>query len=161
MAANFGKLKSDLEKIGKDAWDADTKGTFASTLRMIFGKEAKDKYIECTLSTAFDECLRKAAEEAGLGDKYSKAWNAAPSEMRKKLKEIGAKWGKDERAAVKAVMRGADVPRLFKLCATGHIDEVATELDIDTPAHYKDCVRAVAGAKDLTTALKNLWPEEA
>jgi len=160
VEANFAKLQKDLQTVAKDAWKADTGDTFVTTLRAIFGKETKAKYIECVTSDNFAECLRAAAAERGVGEKMAIAWNTAPRELKKKLSEIGAKWGDAERAAVKRIVRGADIPRLFKLCATGKIDEVATELGIDRPAHYKDCVRAVVESKGLAASLSNLWPVE-
>lgn len=159
--ADFAKLRDSLRTTVKSAWKEDKGGTFKAKLTELFGEKLVNEYMECALTEDFDECLRKAANDAGLGKEYAAAWVNAPAELRKKLANVSKKWGTAERSAIKAAMRKAEIPRLFKLCATGRIEEVAKELGIDKPKHYKDCVRAVAEAQKLGDTLRGLWPEEA
>ena len=158
--ADFKKLREDLEKTVQDAWKQDKDYTFRRTLKSVFGKKAVDMYVECATDTTKDfvECLEEAAAELGLRDKFKTSWKGAPKDLVDKLREVRDKWGREERDAVRSTVRAKDIPKLYKLCAYGKYDEVAKELGIEEkPDHFKDCVRMVADAQDLKTALETLW----
>lgn len=158
--ANFEKLRENLSGVVKEAWKADKDDIFRNALKAIFGKAAVAKYMECTTDTTKDfyECLRDAADELGVGDKMRTAWRTAPTDLKTKLRDVRGKWSDAERDVIRAAVRGADIPRLYKMCAYGKYSEIATELKLDTtPAHFKDCVRAVAAEKDLESTLMGIW----
>jgi len=160
--ANFEKLREDLKTlVKKEAWDKmDKDYTFRKTLKAIFGKAAREKYIECVTDTTkdFNVCLEEAARDLGLGDKFRSAWRGVPADLMRKLREVRDKWGSAEREAIRAAVRAKDIPRLYKLCAYGEYDKVMSELGLEErPTHFKNCVKLVALAQDLEGALAAVW----
>jgi len=158
--ADFKKLKEDLEKIVSEAWKADKDRAFRRTLKAIFGTKAVEMYTECATDTTkdFSECLEEAAKSLGLGDKFRSTWKGAPAPVVNKLMEVRSRWGRAERDAIRSAVRAKDIPKLYKMCAYGRYDEVAKELGLaETPDHFKACVRMVADAQDLKSALETVW----
>ena len=160
MAEELSKVREKMEVLVPAAWKLDKDRVLRKALEGVFGKEAKAKYEECMSDTtvSMKECLKAAADDLGLDEKFESAWDKAPSALLDKLEEIRTAWTPTERKAIKAVARGMDLPRLYRLCAEGKYDDVSSDLGLDvTPSHYKGCASAVAEAKDLRGAYEKLW----
>lgn len=158
--ADFKKLREDLEKTVHEAWKQDKDHAFRNTLKSVFGKKAVEMYIDCATDTTkdFAECLEEAAAALGLREKFRASWRGAPKGVMDKLCEVRDKWNREERDAVRSTVRAKDIPKLYKMCAYGKYDDVAKELGLEeTPEHFKACVRMVADAQDLKSALETLW----
>jgi len=158
--ADFKKLREDLEKIVSEAWKADKDRAFRRTLQSIFGSKALEMYAECATDTTkdFAECLEDAADSLGLRDKFRSAWRGAPAPVVNKLMEVRSRWSRAERDAIRSAVRAKDIPKLYKMCAYGKYDDVAKELGLEeTPEHFKKCVKMVAEAQDLKSALETVW----
>lgn len=161
--AELEKVREKLETIVPAAWKLDKDRVLRKALEAVFGKDAKTKYEECVSDTtvSLKECLKKAAADVGLDDKMESAWDKAPKELLNKLNEIRTAWTPAEKKAIKAVARGMDLPKLYRMCAEGKYDDVASDLGLEvTPTHFKGCAAAVADAKDLRGAYETLWGTE-
>jgi hypothetical protein len=160
MAGELEKVREKLETIVPAAWELDKDRSLRKALEGVFGKDAKAKYEDCMSDTtvSMKECLKAAAATLGLDEKMETAWDKAPKELLNKLNEIRKSWTPAERKAIKTVARGMDLPKLYRQCAEGEYDDVASALGLDvTPTHFKGCAAAVAEAKDLRGAYETLW----
>jgi hypothetical protein len=156
MAGELSNVAGKLSSNFQDVFDDNP--NLAQRLRRAIDDDTIEEYKDAFDTDDAQQALIDAAASGELEDDYSGVYNQFP-ELRQALKEAGRKaFGSSDRAELAAAARSANISRLYNLCYSGEIDEVADQLSLDeTPNSAAECSNMVAEASGLSQQYDDLY----
>jgi hypothetical protein len=156
-----GELSNVADKLSNQFESVFTENpNLADRLRRAIDDDVVEAYKQAYDTADAQEALISAASTGALEDDYSNVYNQFP-ELRTALKEAGrSAFSSSDKAELASAARSADISRLYRMCYTGDVDEVATTLNLDdVPSTAQECSDMVADASGLAQAYDDLYAE--
>ena len=156
-----GELSNVADKLSSNFQKTfDDNPNLAERLRRAIDDDVIEAYKQAFDTDDAQEALVSAASTGALEDDYSGVYNQFP-ELRQALKEAGRKaFSSSDKAELASAARSANISRLYSMCYSGEIDEVADTLSLDdNPSTASECSDMVADASGLAQAYDDLYAD--
>lgn len=159
MAGELSNVKQNLSNNYTSLFEDNPQ--LGERLRRAIPDDVIEAYEQAFDTDDAKEALSQAAATGALEDDYSNVYNQFP-ELRTELRKAGrnAFSDSDKRALAEAAS-SADISRLYNLCYSGEIQEVADTLNLDsTPNTASECAEDVTDASGLADTYERMYKDQ-
>lgn len=158
MAGELSNVKSNLSSNYTSLFEDNPE--LGNRLRRAIPDDVIEAYEQAFDTDDAKEALAQAAATGDLEDDYGNVYNQFP-ELRSALRKAGRNAFSDsDKQALASAAASADISRLYNLCYSGEIDEVADTLNLDsTPSTAAECSTVVSEASGLADNYERMYAD--